>query len=150
MTGHAFEQAVANLFRGIGFTAEVSNRGGDGGVDISLQKANRRIAVQCKRYKSVVGPHVIRDLWGTMHYLSFNEGCIVTTTGFTKGVTEFARDKNIYLIDLNVILRATSEGGDRYLRKQIGEKEDSSLVPPAAPSPPTAPQPRTYTIYRGH
>lgn len=64
MSGHGFEQAVANLFRHIGFTAEVSARGGDGGVDIILQKTDRRIAVQCKRYKSAVGPHVIRDLWG--------------------------------------------------------------------------------------
>ncbi len=121
MSGHGFEQAVANLFRNIGFTAEVSNRGGDGGVDIILQKAGRRIAVQCKRYKSAVGPHVIRDLWGTMNYLNFNEGCIVTTTGFTKGVTEFANDKHIFLIDLKDILRATGDNGEDYLRKQIGE-----------------------------
>lgn len=121
MTGHAFEQAVANLFRNIGFTAEVSNRGGDGGVDIILQKGQRRIAVQCKRYKSSVGPHVIRDLWGTMNYLGFNEGCIVTTTGFTKGVTSFAEDKKVFLIDLNDILKATAEDGEVYLRKQIGE-----------------------------
>jgi hypothetical protein len=120
MSGHAFEQAVANLFRNIGFTAEVSNRGGDGGVDIILQKAHRKIAVQCKRYKSAVGPHVIRDLWGTMNYLGFNEGCIVTTTGFTKGVTTFAHENHIFLIDLNDILRATGEDGEAYLRKQIG------------------------------
>jgi restriction system protein len=122
MDGHHFENAVANLFRNIGFTAEVSKRGGDGGIDIVLQKANRKIAVQCKRYKSSVGPHVIRDLWGTMHYLGFDEGCIVTTTGFTKGVTSFAQDKNIFLIDLNDILRAIGDDGDSYLRKQIGEQ----------------------------
>ncbi len=122
MTGHAFEQAVANLFRNIGFTAEVSNQGGDGGVDIILKKANRRIAVQCKRYNSAVGPHIIRDLWGTMHYLGFDEGCIVTTTGFTKGVTSFAEDKNIFLIDLNDILKSTADDGEAYLSKQIGEK----------------------------
>jgi len=121
LTGHAFEQAVANLFRNIGFTAEVSNQGGDGGVDIVLQKAGRRIAVQCKRYKSSVGPHVIRDLWGTMQYLGFAEGCIVTTTGFTKGVTSFAEDKDIFLIDLNDILKATAEDGEAYLSRQMGE-----------------------------
>jgi len=121
MTGHAFEQAVANLFRNIGFTAEVSNRGGDGGVDIILQKNSRRVAVQCKRYKSPVGPHVIRDLWGTMRYLGFDEGCIVTTTGFTKGVTSFAEDKDIFLIDLQDILKATGDGGEAFLRQKIGE-----------------------------
>lgn len=121
MTGHAFEQSVANLFRNVGFTADVSNMGGDGGVDIILQKAGRRIAVQCKRYKTPVGPHVIRDLWGTMNHLGFDEGCIITTTGFTKGVTAFARDKGIFLIDLDDILRATGQDGEGYLMRQIGE-----------------------------
>jgi hypothetical protein len=119
MTGHGFEQAVANLFRNIGFSAEVSSGGGDGGVDIILQSPNRRIAVQCKRYKSPVGPHVIRDLWGTMNHLDFEEGCIVTTTGFTKGVKGFAEDKNIFLVDLNDILKAAGENGDSYLRRLI-------------------------------
>ncbi len=122
MSGHSFEQAVANLFRNIGYTAEVSNRGGDGGIDIILEKAGRKIAVQCKRYKSSVGPHVIRDLWGTMHNLGYDEGCIVTTTGFTKGVIDFAKDKNIYLIDLNDILRSTSNGGEFYLRNRLGDR----------------------------
>lgn len=55
MGGHQFENAVANLFRNIGFTATVSKSGGDGGVDIVLEKGARRIAVQCKRYKNSVG-----------------------------------------------------------------------------------------------
>lgn len=121
MAGHSFEQAIANLFRNIGFNAEVSKSGGDGGVDIILQKGDRKIAVQCKRYKSSVGPHVIRDLWGTMNYLGINEGCIVTTTGFTKGVTSFAQEKHIFLIDLDDILKATNKDGDAYLSRQIGE-----------------------------
>lgn len=122
MTGHGFEQAVANLFRDIGFTAQVSKRGGDGGIDIVLQKQGRKIAVQCKRYKSSVGPHVIRDLWGTMHALGFDEGCIVTTTGFTKGVVDFARGKSIYLIDLTDILKATGDEEGAYLLSHIGER----------------------------
>jgi hypothetical protein len=119
MSGHAFEQAVANLFRNIGFTAEASKRGGDGGVDIILEKANRKIAVQCKRYKKSVGPHVVRDLWGTMNYLGYDEGCIVTTTGFTSGVQSFASDKNIYLIDLNDILRGVNDDTNTYLSRKI-------------------------------
>lgn len=120
MTGYAFELSVANLFRSIGYAANVSNRGGDGGVDIILTKNDRKIAVQCKRYKSSVGPHVIRDLWGTMQYLGFDEGCIITTTGFTLGVKEFAKDKRIYLIDLNDILKATNDGATgKYLAQKI-------------------------------
>jgi hypothetical protein len=56
-----------------------------------------------------------------MNHLGFDEGCIVTTTGFTKGVTDFAHDKGIFLIDLDDILRATDRGGEGYLMKRIGE-----------------------------
>jgi len=120
MDGHSYEQAIANVFRDIGFTAEVSKRGGDGGVDIVLRHGQRTIAVQCKRYKSAVGPHVARDLWGTMHHLGYEEGCIVTTTGFTKGVQDFVHGKNIRLIDLNDILRSTGDNGSEYLRRKMG------------------------------
>jgi HJR/Mrr/RecB family endonuclease len=156
LDGHEFERSVASLFRVIGFEAVVSRRGGDGGVDIILTKGGRKIAVQCKRYDKSVGPHVIRDLWGTMNALGISEGCIVTTTGFTSGVKSFAVGKNIFLIDLNDILRATGEGGDAYLRKKIGEPEPVvSIQAPAAPqasaAPPVAsksPHPRTYSVYR--
>jgi hypothetical protein len=57
-----------------------------------------------------------------MNHMGFNEGCIVTTTGFTKGVTDFAHDKCIFLIDLNDILKATNQDGQAHLLKQIGER----------------------------
>lgn len=119
LTGAQFEQAVANLLRQVGFGAEVSRQGGDGGIDIVLSKGSRRIAVQCKRYSKAVGPHVIRDLWGTMNHRGFNEGCIVTTTGFTKGVKDFALGRKIYLIDLNDILRATNSDSLNYLESKM-------------------------------
>lgn len=116
--GHEFEASVASLFRSIGFTATVSRRGGDGGIDIILEKPGRKIAVQCKRYKKSVGPHVIRDLWGTMNVNGYDEGCIVTTTGFTSGVKSFALNKNVHLVDLNDILRSVKDPS--YLHKLIG------------------------------
>jgi HJR/Mrr/RecB family endonuclease len=116
--GHEFEASVASIFRSIGFKATVSRRGGDGGIDIVLEKPGRRIAVQCKRYKKSVGPHVIRDLWGTMNVNGYDEGCIVTTTGFTSGVKSFASDKKIHLVDLNDILRSVND--PNYLIRLIG------------------------------
>ena len=115
--GHQFEVQVAILFRSIGFTTVVSKVGGDGGIDIILTKLNRKIAVQCKRYKQSVGPHVARDLWGTMNANGYTEGCIVTTTGFTKGVKDFVEGKNIHLIDLNDILRTVKDSS--YLERKL-------------------------------
>lgn len=124
LTGHAFEASCAALFRNIGFSALVSRQGGDGGVDIVLTSSTRKIAVQCKRYKKSVGPHVARDLWGTMQNLGFEEGCIITTSGFTKGVKDFVIGKKIYLIDLNDILRAVNEDSkisEGYLMRKLSQ-----------------------------
>ena len=93
--------------------------GGDGGIDIILTKPNRKIAVRRKRYKQPVGPHVVRDLWGTMNVNDYKEGCIVTTTGFTKGVKDFVEGKNIRLIDLNDILRTVKDSS--YLDRKMSD-----------------------------
>lgn len=98
LDGHQFEEAVANLYRHKGYKAIVSQMGGDGGIDIKLEKDGKEIAVQCKAHKRPVGPAVARDLYGTMLHLGYKEGVIISTNGFTKGVYEFVEDKPIELI----------------------------------------------------
>lgn len=107
LDGHGFEKAVAGVFRGIGYEAIVSKRGGDGGIDIILIKGNKRIAVQCKAHKKAVGPSVVRDLYGTMQALGFTEGMLVSRSGYTEGVMDFAREKNISLFTLEKIIELT-------------------------------------------
>lgn len=104
MSGRQFEESVAQLFRKHGYTARITNQGGDGGVDIWIERDGKKMIVQCKRYNKPIGPHVIRDLYGTMHQLKVDEACIASTGGFTKGVREFADGKNIELLDLNRIV----------------------------------------------
>ena len=110
LTGHQFEDAVAAVFRRAGYDAKVSKHGGDGGVDIVLQKEGKRIAVQCKAHKTPIGPSVARDLLGTMAPFGFDEGIIASRSGFTGGVYEFTQDKRIALMDLAAILKMDSTG----------------------------------------
>ena len=119
MNGAKFEHEMASLFRLAGFQAEVTKASGDGGIDIILTRDQRRVAVQCKRYQKDVGPHVIRDLWGTMHHQGYEEGCIVTTAYFTQGVKDFARGKNIYLINMRDILDTLGGDGIGILKKKM-------------------------------
>lgn len=88
LDGRQFEEAVAILYRKNGYNAEVCKMGGDGGIDISLEKDGVSIAVQCKAHKKPVGPAVARDLYGTMLHMGYDKGIIVSTNGFTKGVYE--------------------------------------------------------------
>jgi len=104
LDGNEFEEAVALVYRKNGYDAEVSRRGGDGGVDIVLRKGGKVIAVQCKAHKKPVGPSVVRDLFGTMNHLGFSEGILVSRDGFTSGVREFVLDKPIKRVNLNDLL----------------------------------------------
>lgn len=105
LDGHQFEDSVAAVYRSNGFKATVSKQGGDGGVDIILEKEGRRIAVQCKAHKSQIGPSVARDLYGTMLHLGISEGIIVSRSGFTAGVYDFVIGKPILLTTLSDLLR---------------------------------------------
>lgn len=105
LDGHQFEEAVARVFRKQGYQAQVSKQGGDGGIDIVLIMNDHRIAVQCKAHKKQIGPSVARDLYGTMLHFGYTEGMIVSRSGFTLGVEDFVRGKNIKLVNMHDLLK---------------------------------------------
>ena len=62
----AFEHFVKELFEEMGYRVETTTTVGDEGIDLHLQKGNRRSIVQCKRYSGSVGQPTVRDLYGAM------------------------------------------------------------------------------------
>jgi hypothetical protein len=83
MSPEAYEQHVAATLRREGWTAEVTGRPGDGGVDVIAERDGRRVAVQVKRYGGcatrVTAKHV-RDLPGAA-LLADCEGAMLVTDG---------------------------------------------------------------------
>lgn len=75
----AFERLVADLFRSRGASVTLTQATRDGGVDVIMHSAGRKIAVQCKRVQGGVGEPVLRDLLGAMTADGFDEGIVVTT-----------------------------------------------------------------------
>ncbi len=109
LDGHAFERKVADLYKKHGYDAVVSKEGGDGGIDIVLTKGEERIAVQCKAHKKAVAPAVARDLFGTMTSGGYKKGMIVSKNGFTKGVYDFVKDKDIELVDMDALIKMVND-----------------------------------------
>ena len=60
-----------------------------------------RIIVQCKAHKKPVGPHVARDLYGTLISSHARRAVLASTSGFTPGVIEFIRGKPIELLSVD-------------------------------------------------
>ena len=96
-----FEQLVGQAYRRKGY--RVVDRGGslaDGGVDLELRSKDKKIVVQCKRWKTrSVGVPLVRELYGAMAGEEAHGGIFVTSGRYTPDAIDFARDKPIELVD---------------------------------------------------
>lgn len=108
-----FEEFVADVFRGIGFNAEVTQKTHDGGKDIvatfEMGGVLYTTYFECKRYSPdrPVGVEIVRELYAVMEMERVDKGVIVTTSHFTRGaVAEVQRlNGRIRLIDFDELCR---------------------------------------------
>lgn len=105
LSGQDFEQELANLYRRLGYEATVARAGGDGGIDIDLFGNGEHVIVQCKAHGKPVGPHVVRDLYGTFTQSEASRAILASTSGFTSGVKNFVLGKEIELLSVDDIIQ---------------------------------------------
>ena len=83
-----------------GYQAELTKLVGDDGVDVlAYDNSQRRIAIQCKRYKKPVGPAIIREMKGAEELNQCEASVVVTTSRFTPEAQRTASQLNVGLID---------------------------------------------------
>jgi len=139
------EELAGVYFRTLRFMVKEGPPGPDGGVDLRLygsDSGNAGVLVQCKAWSGKVGVKEIRELFGVMAAEGVSEGIFVTTSSFTGEATEWARGKNIALID-----------GDDFLRKLLDlPAEDQAHILKLATSgdftTPSCPSCRTKMVRR--
>jgi len=101
LTGRQFEREVANLLSRSGYSAQLTPASDDKGVDIILGNGT---IVQCKAHKKRIGPAVAREVYGTLRDHKPRTAILVSKSGFTRGVIEFARGKPIHLWDVKALI----------------------------------------------
>jgi len=111
LDGYAFERATAEVLNKHQFNPRVTPGSADGGGDIEVTRNGLKGVVQCKAHVASVGPSVIRDLYGVIHHCGASFGIIVSRGGFTRGASDFARDKPILFLDTDDLI-AMQEGRD--------------------------------------
>ena len=103
-----FEKDVQALMERLGFEVEhvAASRRGDQGVDVYARKGADLDeicwVIQCKCYalKHKIGPGAVRELIGTLQgYPSGTRGMLITTSSFSSGARDKAKEANIRLID---------------------------------------------------
>lgn len=129
-----FEQLVGEGFRLQGYQVmETGGNGPDGGVDLVLSKGGERFLVQCKQWKAYkVGVEVVRELYGVMTAKGAAGGFVVTSGQFTEPAREFAKGRNLKLVDGPVLLRLLGPA-------RTAQRETEPPVPVAPPSVPACP-----------
>lgn len=95
-----FEHYIETLLLSLGWS-DVKRVGGsgDGGVDLYASKNELRYVVQCKRYKDLVPPHYIRELYGTLQAKQLDRALLVTTGRVSDQTRDWIKDKPIEIWD---------------------------------------------------
>jgi restriction system protein len=103
-----FEKEMAEMFRGLGYNAEVVGGANDGGIDVIAHKDGKRYYIQCKKFITrEVTPHDVRDFLGAITNANnpADKGYFITTGGFTLMATKAAEgNPRIELIDGNRLI----------------------------------------------
>jgi restriction endonuclease Mrr len=85
MSPARFEREVAEMFRGLGYDAEVTGGANDGGIDVIAHKDGKMDYIKCKKFITrEVTPHDVRDFRGTITNVKnpADKGFFITTGGF--------------------------------------------------------------------
>jgi HJR/Mrr/RecB family endonuclease len=104
LSGLAFENELARLFRGLGYTVSQTPRTGDGGVDLILLKNGRKTVVQCKAHDKKIPIGVARELVASIQDFKAHDAIIACLEGVTGPVQQYIATKPIRVIDVRGIL----------------------------------------------
>lgn len=99
-SGSEFEKRIYNISVFLGFEDVIlTPPSDDGGVDVIAYRKGYKLAIQCKAHAKPSGPAPVRELYGVMCSDSFDFGLLINPSGFSSRAMEFAKGKNIILVD---------------------------------------------------
>jgi len=101
MTGEEFEEYLAILYRKHGFEVKMTPKTCDFGADLLLKdkKSGKKICVQAKRYRGLVGEAAVQQTLSGREYYSCDAAMIITNSHYTDAAKSLARKCGIKMID---------------------------------------------------
>jgi len=125
--GHEFEDAMAEVFRRMGYHAERGKLSNDHGRDIVLRRSERLVVVECKHQKAAVGRPIVQKLHSaTITYPNATDGFVLTTGCFAPSALQYVRELNaksnikIELWDYERLVREAREVGVYFIASLHG------------------------------
>lgn len=118
-----FERDVHDAMLQIGYKVDhvASAKNGDHGIDVFAENSERSEfwAIQCKCYapKRKIGPAFVRELIGALAgYPPGTRGMLVTTSGYSSGAVELAKNSGIELR----LLMPNPKNSERHILATVG------------------------------
>ncbi|WP_170477495.1 restriction endonuclease [Ruegeria arenilitoris] len=96
--GIDFEFWVADVFRKFGWEANVTQSGGDQGLDIIVKRNGVSAGIQTKLYNSPVGNKAVQEAHAGANFYGLKRAAVLTNAGFTKSAKELAESTGVILM----------------------------------------------------
>ena len=97
ISGHEYENFVAELIETTGWSVVVTKGSGDHGADIIAELDSMRIAIQCKKYESPVGNKSVQEAFSGAKFYDCYFGCVVSNADFTPAARQAATKLQVRL-----------------------------------------------------
>ncbi len=152
MTSQQFEDAVAALFRKLGYAVKQTPYSNDGGKDAILTKDDKKYLVECKRYKgsNCIGRPDLQKFVAAMHDEGAVSGFYVNTGIFSSEAKKYAETHNIELFDRLTFPRLVNQAypmpTDTSIGKTMCTECGSVLEFPIADTALTGSCPQGHTV----
>lgn len=116
LSWRSFETLLAEAYRRLGYHAEPTAAGADGGVDLVIHRKGKRYLVQAKQWRTQkVGVKVVRELFGVVTAEKADGGVLVTSGSLTRDADDFCQANGLEIVDadrLVEMIQTLQAGGD--------------------------------------
>lgn len=107
--GVAFENQLASVFEGAGYTVTRTPDSGDYGVDLIVDIRGEKWAFQCKKLKVPTGVRAVMEVYGGGRFYDCTRFCVASPSGFTYQAKQIAAKLGVQLEDKTFHLGVTPE-----------------------------------------
>lgn len=101
MTGVEFENYVKDLLTVKGCFCETTPVSGDYGVDLIAHISGKKIAIQCKRYKDMVGFGAVQEVYTGKDIYGCQEAWVITNSTFSRQAKAASEKLKIKLLNVS-------------------------------------------------
>lgn len=90
MSGAEFEEFMEHFFMRKGYKVTRTKLSGDFGVDLIIERNQRKYGIQLKRYSNKVSLKAVQELLGGLEYYNLDEGIVITNNFFQNSAIDLA------------------------------------------------------------